>query len=122
MTYSSEDNLKITLRENKDGTYNLNDLKKYKQADVVKQQLKYFDSYQRVYLHSSEMRSGYIPRANGCKIRKYNGEKGVGYEVNIPNFHSNKQYERRYYLFKRLKENESVDDEDNNEDIMSMML
>lgn len=97
--YSTENNLDITLKQNKDGTYNLTDLKRYKQAESIKKQIKYFDDWGRVYLHHTAMRSGYVHRSKGCRIKKYNGRFGTGYTVDIPNFKNNRKHERRYYIF-----------------------
>lgn len=99
--YSTLDNLNIDLKQNKDGTYNIRDLRRYRQAEFVKSQIKYFNEWDKVYLHHSALHSGYVSRSRGCYIRKYNGRFGVGYVVDIPNFGNTKQFERRYYIFKK---------------------
>ena len=96
----TEDNLKITIKRNRDGTLNKKDIRKYNQAAYIKKQLIDFDTWDRVFLHHSAIRSGYIPKEKGCRIRKYNGRFGVGYTVDIPNFSGKNYFERRYYIFR----------------------
>lgn len=96
----TEDNLKITIKKNKDGTLNKKDTRRYNQAAYIKKQLKEFDDWDRVFLHHSAIRSGYIPKNKGCYVRKYNGRFGVGYTVDIPSFINKNRFERRYYIFR----------------------